>query len=270
MQLDIENTDLRATLENIFLSNSLPFSSVFNGKDIDIEVLLGLFSVISIDAFNFADSKLKVILKGADLSACRRLEDSTFIEGIMGSGDIDESFSYRLQDQKHTRLECVSFIENHKETLSGEQLEEAVLLVETLNTHSEHYLSNIVLSYLMAALMFQMGTNDGRRQSKLIWLPSASDEPDPFHALNYTKEMTLKSAIKSGLGHSYGCKCGIRFSKLHEENIILLKQLTSVIKPSEESSRISKPAKASKSWSSKVIIGLLLVGIAIIAATLTK
>lgn len=270
MHFDIEKVDVRTVLENIFISNSLPFSSIFNGKDINRDILQGLFSIISVDAFNFADSKLKSIIKGGDISACEKLFDSELFLEAADAGDIDKLFLDRIQDNKHTRLECLNKISTYKETLPGEQLKEVETLIDTLTPNNDHYISNIVLSYLMAALTFQMGINDGRRQTKLIWLPSSSENADPFHALNYGKEMTLKSALKKGLGHSYGCKCGIQFNKLHDENVILLKQLSSVIKTSDESLSSQEKPETDKSGASKIFLGLLVVGLVLTAVIMAK
>ena len=268
MSLNLENVDLRDTFQSIFTSNSIPFSLIFDGENIDREVLQGLFSIISSEAFDFADGKLKGIIKGSNVSACRRLEDSNFYQEI--AEDTDESFDYKLQDQKHSRANCISFIESKKEHLTDEQSLEASALLEAISFQNERYLSNIVFSYLMSALMFQMGINDGRRQTKLQWLPSSSEEADPFHGLNYGKEVTLKSALKSGLGVSYGCKCGTKFSKLHEENLILLKQLISAIKVPESSffSTSKESSDQKQEGGSNVLIGIVLIGLAIIVATL--
>lgn len=56
----------------------------------------------------------------------------------------------------------------------------------------------------------QKTTSKQKQQTIIKWIPSTAKEPDPFHALNYGKTMTLQDALNKGLGIRYGCKCSMQ------------------------------------------------------------
>lgn len=84
---------------------------------------------------------------------------------------------------------------------------------------------NTMVGSISSAFMQAVDENLSENQKKttmIKWLPSSANEPDPFHALNYGKTMSLDQAIKKGLGQRYGCQCGMEIlngSKKTQENL---------------------------------------------------
>ena len=66
---------------------------------------------------------------------------------------------------------------------------------------------------LSTAIMEHLSSDfDEKDKNPLVrWITSSARDPDPFHAIQYGKVMTLRRARALGLGTRYGCQCGFEF-----------------------------------------------------------
>ena len=72
-------------------------------------------------------------------------------------------------------------------------------------------LSTAIMEHLSADF-----ENEKDKSPLVRWIASSARDPDPFHAVQYGKVMSLRRARTLGLGTRYGCQCGFEF--VHPKN----------------------------------------------------
>lgn len=73
-------------------------------------------------------------------------------------------------------------------------------------------LRNTMIGTVKTALMseFEKLPESEKREVTIKWLPSAAKVARDSHGLQYGKIMTLKEALRRGLGVDWGCQCGFK------------------------------------------------------------
>lgn len=73
-------------------------------------------------------------------------------------------------------------------------------------------LKNTMIGTVKTALMDEFQNLPDEQQKEVIikWLPSAAKQARDSHGLQYGRIMTMKEAIRRGLGVDWGCQCGFK------------------------------------------------------------
>lgn len=73
-------------------------------------------------------------------------------------------------------------------------------------------LRNTMIGTVKTALMQEFESLSDKEQREVIikWLPSSAKQARDSHGLQYGKIMTLKEALRRGLGVDWGCQCGFK------------------------------------------------------------
>ncbi|WP_068545905.1 hypothetical protein [Thalassotalea crassostreae] len=272
-QLAIGNIDIKESVEEFFKAHDNPYVEFIIDDKVDFEAIQGIFKFISDEAVLKYTPNVKKIFKASqyDYVNSQNLLDSELYMELAEQDLVNDSFDMKLQDSKLKITELKSFIEQYSSKLDESYIAEIQELLDGCDRALALIPKKVVISCIAGLILTQMGINDGRKQTKLIWGVSCSDEEDPVHALNYGKEFTLKSAMKSGLGIRYDCNCQIKFIKTSDENIIVLKTLDSLVPKAVEknkSKQMANKVSTSKSSNTIVIIAGLLICVALIMVLL--
>ncbi|AUR91077.1 hypothetical protein NVP1155O_04 [Vibrio phage 1.155.O._10N.222.55.B3] len=80
------------------------------------------------------------------------------------------------------------------------------------NLDFEANLRNTMIGTVKAALMEEFERVPKEQQGEIIikWLPSSAHEADDQHGLQYGRIMTMREALRRGLGTRWGCQCGFK------------------------------------------------------------
>ncbi|MGL4830836.1 MAG: hypothetical protein ACRCXG_16250 [Vibrio sp.] len=73
-------------------------------------------------------------------------------------------------------------------------------------------LKNTMVGTVKTALMeeFERLPESNQKEVIIKWLPSSAKKARDSHGLQYGKIMTLKEALRRGLGTDWGCQCGFK------------------------------------------------------------
>lgn len=78
------------------------------------------------------------------------------------------------------------------------------------NLNFKANVKNTLVGTIKAAMMESFNDLSDAEQGEIVikWQPSSAEEPRSKHMLNYGKVMTMREALRRGLGQEYGCQCG--------------------------------------------------------------